>query len=58
MGKNLELQKLLLDKFDVQVAVVYVGQELMVRVSVSIYNTMDDIIRLADAVLALTKTEA
>lgn len=54
-GKNLELQKLILDKFDVQIAVVVVEGKLMARLAVFVYNTMDDFIRLGEAVLELTK---
>ncbi|XP_045213671.1 uncharacterized protein LOC123564270 [Mercenaria mercenaria] len=53
--KNLELQKLILDRFDVQIAVVIVEGKLMARVAAQVYNTMEDFIKLGEAVLALTK---
>lgn len=55
---NLDLQKLILDTFDVQVAIVIVEEKLMVRVSAQVYNTMDDFIKLADAVMELTKAKS
>lgn len=55
--KNLQLQKHILDTFDVQVAIAIVDEKLMVRVSAQVYNTMDDFIKLADAVVELTKAK-
>jgi selenocysteine lyase/cysteine desulfurase len=54
---NLGLQRLILDKYDIQVAVVVIQGKLMVRVCAQVYNTMDDFIRLGDAVLDLTQQE-
>ena len=53
--KNLELQKLILDRFDVQVAVVIIEGRLMVRVAAQVYNTMEDFIKLGEAALALSQ---
>lgn len=55
---NLGLQKLILDRFDVQVAVVVVQGQLMIRVCAQVYNTMEDYIRLGQAVLTLTKEKS
>ena len=52
-GKNLELQKLVLDKFDIQVAMLIVEGKFMVRVCAQVYNTMNDYKRLAEAILDL-----
>ncbi|XP_053376757.1 uncharacterized protein LOC123530484 [Mercenaria mercenaria] len=56
-GKNFELKKLILDRFDVSSCVVILEGQLMVRVSTQVYNTMDDFIRLGEAVLELTQKE-
>jgi selenocysteine lyase/cysteine desulfurase len=52
---NLELQKLILDQFDVQIAVVIIEGHLMIRVAAQVYNTMEDFIKLGEAVLVLSK---
>lgn len=49
-----ELQELLKDLFAVQITVFVNQRKLMARLSVFVYNTMDDFIRLAYAVQALT----
>lgn len=54
-GKDCKLQKLLLDKYDVQVSVDIIQGQLMVRITAQVYNTMQDYIRLSDAVISLTE---
>lgn len=55
-GRNLELQKLILDKHDVQVAMVIIDGKYMMRVCAQVYNTMEDFVRLADAILDVAKS--
>ncbi|XP_060570275.1 uncharacterized protein LOC132728620 isoform X1 [Ruditapes philippinarum] len=53
-GKNFELKKLILDRFDVLTAITIVDGKLMIRLSANVYNTMDDFIKLGGAILTLT----
>ena len=49
------LMKLLLDRFDVQVAVNAIQGELYARLSITPYVVFDDVIKLGDAVEVLHK---
>jgi hypothetical protein len=53
-GKNFELKRLILDRFDVLTGITIVDGKLMIRLSANVYNTMDDFILLGGAILSLT----
>lgn len=49
---------MILDQHDVQIAVVIVDGTYMLRVSAQVYNTLEDFVKLADAVLDIAKKAA
>ncbi|XP_060591912.1 uncharacterized protein LOC132746714 [Ruditapes philippinarum] len=50
-----ELQKLILDEFDIQIQVTVIEGQLVTRVAAQVYNTMEDFIKLGEAVTTLSK---
>ncbi|WAR30584.1 hypothetical protein MAR_033126, partial [Mya arenaria] len=52
-----DLQKLILDQFDIQTYIHTVNGQLYARVSTQIYNTFDDYVKLGNAILNIAREE-